>query len=96
MMALTEIRNLQPDIVFHLAAQALVRDGYRDPLETYATNVMGTAHVLEAIRAQSQACGCGRDQRQVLRERRIGHPFTEGDRSAVTTPTAAARPALRW
>jgi len=40
----------QPDVVFHLAAQALVRPAYRDPLETYATNVMGTAHVLEAAR----------------------------------------------
>jgi CDP-glucose 4,6-dehydratase len=36
--------------VFHLAAQPLVRRSYADPLETYATNVMGTAHVLEAVR----------------------------------------------
>jgi CDP-glucose 4,6-dehydratase len=42
--------ELKPEIVFHLAAQALVRLSYRLPLETYATNVMGTAHVLEAIR----------------------------------------------
>ena len=40
----------QPDIVFHLAAQALVRASYADPLDTFATNVMGTAHLLEAIR----------------------------------------------
>jgi CDP-glucose 4,6-dehydratase len=40
----------EPEIVFHLAAQSLVRRSYRDPLETYATNVMGTAHVLDAIR----------------------------------------------
>ena len=39
-----------PEIVFHLAAQPIVRDSYAQPLETYATNVMGTAHVLEAIR----------------------------------------------
>jgi CDP-glucose 4,6-dehydratase len=39
-----------PDVVFHLAAQALVRRSYRVPLETFATNVMGTAHVLEAAR----------------------------------------------
>jgi CDP-glucose 4,6-dehydratase len=36
--------------VFHLAAQSLVRRSYRDPLETYMTNIMGTAHVLDAIR----------------------------------------------
>lgn len=40
----------QPEIVFHLAAQALVRRSYRDPLASWATNVMGTAHVLEACR----------------------------------------------
>lgn len=42
--------NAQPEIVFHLAAQPLVRRSYRDPLETWSTNVMGTAHVLEASR----------------------------------------------
>jgi CDP-glucose 4,6-dehydratase len=41
----------QPDIVFHLAAQPIVRESYRDPLGTLAANVMGTAHVLEAARA---------------------------------------------
>lgn len=41
----------QPEIVFHLAAQPLVRLSYDIPVETYATNVMGTIHVLEAIRA---------------------------------------------
>jgi CDP-glucose 4,6-dehydratase len=40
----------QPETVFHLAAQALVRRSYDCPVETYATNVMGTLHVLEAIR----------------------------------------------
>ena len=38
------------EVVFHLAAQSLVRRGYEDPIETYSTNVMGTAHVLEAVR----------------------------------------------
>jgi CDP-glucose 4,6-dehydratase len=55
-----DIRNLldlkqtffttQPDIVIHMAAQALVRNSYRHPIETYQTNVMGTLHVLEGIR----------------------------------------------
>lgn len=40
----------QPRIVLHLAAQALVGEGYRDPLGTYATNVQGTANLLEAVR----------------------------------------------
>ena len=44
------IRAARPEIVFHLAAQPLVRESYRDPLTTFETNVMGTAHVLEALR----------------------------------------------
>jgi CDP-glucose 4,6-dehydratase len=40
----------QPEIVIHMAAQSLVRPSYQDPLTTYAVNVMGTAHLLEAVR----------------------------------------------
>ncbi len=47
------IQTAQPEIIFHLAAQPLVRDSYRDPLTTLSTNIMGTAHVLEAARACS-------------------------------------------
>jgi CDP-glucose 4,6-dehydratase len=45
------MRDASPDVVFHLAAQPLVRYSYDNPVETYATNVMGTVHVLEAVRA---------------------------------------------
>jgi CDP-glucose 4,6-dehydratase len=48
--AMTEF---SPEVVFHLAAQPLVRRSYSSPLETYETNVMGTAHVLEAVRETS-------------------------------------------
>jgi len=44
------VRAARPEVVFHLAAQPLVRLSYEQPVETYATNVMGTAHVLEACR----------------------------------------------
>ncbi len=44
------VRDACPEIVFHLAAQPLVRASYRDPLATYATNVMGTANLLDALR----------------------------------------------
>ena len=46
------IRKVCPEIVFHLAAQPLVRASYLDPLGTFATNIMGTAHLLEALRGQ--------------------------------------------
>jgi CDP-glucose 4,6-dehydratase len=44
------VARAQPEIVFHLAAQALVRRSYVEPLETFGANVMGTVHVLEACR----------------------------------------------
>lgn len=44
------MNQAQPEVIFHLAAQPLVRESYRDPLGTLATNVMGTAHVLESAR----------------------------------------------
>jgi CDP-glucose 4,6-dehydratase len=47
------IRSSAPDIVFHLAAQPLVRDSYDRPLETFITNAVGTAHVLEAVKQSS-------------------------------------------
>lgn len=48
------VDEARPDVVLHLAAQALVRHGYEQPLETFATNVQGTAHLLQACR--NQAC----------------------------------------
>jgi len=45
--------EVKPEIIFHLAAQPLVRRSYREPLETWSTNVMGTANILEAARQTS-------------------------------------------
>jgi CDP-glucose 4,6-dehydratase len=50
------IVECRPDFVFHLAAQSLVRLSYTKPLETYETNVLGTAHVLEALRELDRPC----------------------------------------
>lgn len=44
------IAEHRPEIIFHLAAQPLVRYSYKDPIETYSTNVMGTVNMLEAVR----------------------------------------------
>ncbi len=53
---LSHIAAIKPDVVLHLAAQAIVRRSFVDPLETVATNVMGTAHVLEAVRQLDRPC----------------------------------------
>ena len=45
-----------PDVVIHMAAQSVVRRGYEEPIETYASNVMGTVHLLEAIRQVKRPC----------------------------------------
>ena len=44
------MQKAQPEIVIHMAAQPLVRDSYKIPVETYSTNVMGTVHLLDAVR----------------------------------------------
>jgi CDP-glucose 4,6-dehydratase len=49
-------RDFAPEVVFHLAAQALVRRSYVDPVETIDVNVRGTAHVLEAVRGAGNPC----------------------------------------
>ena len=45
------VSESRPDFIFHLAAQSLVRESYEQPVDTFATNVMGTINVLEATRA---------------------------------------------
>ncbi|HEY6008591.1 MAG TPA: CDP-glucose 4,6-dehydratase, partial [Geobacteraceae bacterium] len=47
------MRAAAPDVVIHMAAQPLVRESYRDPVQTYAVNVMGTVNLFEAVRACS-------------------------------------------
>jgi CDP-glucose 4,6-dehydratase len=50
------IDEVRPEVVIHLAAQSVVRRGYDDPVETYSSNVMGTVHLLEAIRQLKRPC----------------------------------------
>ncbi|MCF4113927.1 MULTISPECIES: CDP-glucose 4,6-dehydratase [Dethiosulfovibrio] len=49
-LMIAEMKRTSPEIVFHMAAQPLVRESYKNPIETYDINVMGTAKVLEAVR----------------------------------------------
>jgi CDP-glucose 4,6-dehydratase len=52
------VESFRPEIAFHLAAQSLVLESYRAPVGTFATNVMGTANVLEALRSATDLRGC--------------------------------------
>lgn len=50
------IKQFEPDYIFHLAAQAIVSESYRDPIETLKTNVIGTANLLEVLRGYNKKC----------------------------------------
>ncbi len=84
----------RPSVVFHLAAQPLVSRGFADPLETFATNVIGTAHVLEAARLQPgvKAVVCvTTDKVYADHDGQEGH--REGDRLGGRDPYAASKAA---
>jgi CDP-glucose 4,6-dehydratase len=84
----------QPDFVFHLAAQPLVRLSYQQPLETLATNVLGTAHVLEALRPLDKPCVAvliTSDKCYENRER--PHAFREEDPLGGHDPYSASKAA---
>ena len=88
------IRQAKPQIVLHLAAQALVRAGYRDPIGTFATNVMGTANVLEALRGLAGtrvAVMVTTDK--VYRNLDQTVPFREGDPLGGHDPYSASKAA---
>jgi len=51
-----EVADAKPEMIFHLAAQAIVRAAYADPAPTFATNVMGTVHLLDAVRISGRPC----------------------------------------
>ncbi len=51
-----EMERCRPSVVIHMAAQSVVSRGYEDPIETYASNVMGTVHLLEAVRLLGKPC----------------------------------------
>jgi len=75
------IAATDPQVVIHMAAQALVRESYRDPLGTYGTNVMGTANVLQACRgARNLGCVIVVTSDKVYENDGAGRPFAEGDR----------------
>ena len=56
--AAAALGDARPDLVFHLAAQSLVRESYRDPVRTFDTNVVGTANLLEALRGTKATRVC--------------------------------------
>ena len=84
----------KPEIVFHLAAQAIVRDSYDKPLETYTTNVIGTANILEAtkeIRCVKSAVVITSDK--VYENKESPFPYKESDALGGYDPYSASKAA---
>ena len=93
--ALTElIRAARPEIVFHLAAQPLVRASYREPRATFATNVMGTVHVLDALRGlDSVRVAVMVTTDKVYRGDDAARPYREDDALGGHDPYSASKAA---
>jgi CDP-glucose 4,6-dehydratase len=88
------VEDAEPAIVFHLAAQALVGRSYRDPLGTFATNVNGTLHVLDALRGlKTCAAAVVVTSDKVYRNDGRGVPFREHDPLGGDDPYSASKAA---
>ncbi len=82
------------DIVLHLAAQALVRESIKDPIATFATNVMGTAHLLDALRdVPDIAAILVVTSDKVYANAETGRAFAEGDALGGKDPYSASKAA---
>jgi CDP-glucose 4,6-dehydratase len=88
------LRDTAPEIVFHLAAQALVRASYRDPIATFATNTMGTAHLLDALRDLDDVCvAVVVTTDKVYRNNEWPYPYREDDALGGHDPYSASKAA---
>jgi len=88
------VRQTQPEVVLHLAAQALVRPSYAQPLETFNTNVMGTAHVLDALRElPSVRVAVVVTTDKVYRNQEWAYPYRETDALGGHDPYSASKAA---
>jgi CDP-glucose 4,6-dehydratase len=86
--------RVQPDFVFHLAAQALVRYSYEHPLDTYSTNVMGTANVLEALRPLEKPCAAVIVTTDKCYENReVDHAYSEEEHLGGHDPYSSSKAA---
>jgi CDP-glucose 4,6-dehydratase len=93
-VARESIGAVQPDFVFHLAAQPLVRRSYRQPVETWETNVMGTIHVLEALRELAKPCAAVLVTTDKCYENREWHyGYREGDSLGGYDPYSSSKAA---
>jgi CDP-glucose 4,6-dehydratase len=88
------VRTTRPEVVLHLAAQALVRASYREPVETFATNVMGTVHLLDTLRGLDGVLAVVVvTTDKVYRNREWAYPYREDDALGGHDPYSASKAA---
>ncbi len=86
------VHQLQPDYIFHLAAQAIVLDAYRSPALTFETNLMGTVNLLEALRSLEKTCYTVISTTdKVYKVQGAGNVFREGDPLGGDDPYSASK-----
>lgn len=88
------VQKAEPEIVFHLAAQALVRRSYDDPVDTFSTNLMGTVHMLDSLRRlDSVRVVVMVTTDKVYQNREWYWPYREGDALGGHDPYSASKAA---
>lgn len=88
------IKREKPEIVFHLAAQPLVRDSYDDPLYTFETNIIGTANILQAIKETNTVKAATIiTTDKVYKNKESGRPFKEDDKLGGYDPYSSSKAA---
>lgn len=87
-----EVESFQPDYIFHLAAQPLVRKSYKEPVATFQTNVTGTANLLESVRLLDKPCICiCITTDKVYHNHEWIYPYRENDRLGGYDPYSASK-----
>ncbi len=91
------VAEAHPDVILHLAAQSVVKRGYAAPIETYASNVMGTVHLFEAVRQLELPCAIVNvTSDKCYAHRSSGAAFREDDPMGGTIPIRTPRGARNW
>lgn len=88
------IESVQPEVVFHLAAQPLVRASYKDPLDTFSTNIIGTVNILDSLRkVESCKVAVMVTTDKVYRNKEWFYPYRESDALGGYDPYSASKAA---
>ena len=82
--------NFKPEIVFHMAAQPLVRESYKNPLSTISTNVLGTANILECLKSLSSVKVCSNSDKCYENSEKE-EPYVEGEPMGGYDPYSSSK-----